>query len=162
MIKKTVYFACTAIIFAMLATSVQAGSGGIKWHGYKEGLSIAKNDGKKIFLYFHAPWCKYCKQMDRTTFANKEVAAYLNDHFVPVIVDTDKDRETTKDYKVRGLPTNLFLTAESNIIVLPMQGTRKVKQIPGYIPPEMFLKLIHFVGTEGYRNQTFRDFVHHP
>jgi thioredoxin-related protein len=162
--KKTVLIACVCAFFVLglLANGAQAESGQIKWHGYREGLSIAKNGGKKIFLYFHAPWCKYCKEMDKTTFANKEVATYLNDHFVPVIVDTDTDRKTARDYQVRALPANFFLTAGSHIIPLPMNGNLKVSQIPGYIPPEMFLKLIHFVGSDGYRTRTFRDFVKKP
>lgn len=161
--KKTVMIACATVLLALLFTaSIQAQSTRIKWHGYQKGLAIAKANEKKIFLHFYAPWCIYCKEMDKTTFANKAVAAYLNAHFVPILVNTDKDINTAKKYHVRGLPANFFLTAESDIIMLPIQGTLKVNQIPGYIPPKMFLKLMHFVGTEGYRHQTFRGFVQKP
>ncbi len=35
----------------------------INWQTYEQGIEIAKKQNKKIFLYFHADWCKYCEKM---------------------------------------------------------------------------------------------------
>jgi thioredoxin-related protein len=162
MMRKIYLLVGMTLALVLCANGVQAASGHVKWHGYQAGLAAAKKAGKKIFLYFHAPWCMYCKEMDKTTFTNKEVAAYLNAHFIPVLVNMEANRKTAREYRVRGLPANFFLTAQSDIITLPLQGTQKVKQINGYLPPTMFLKLIHYVDTGGYRTRTFRDYVENP
>ena len=36
-----------------------SGSTAIAWQPYQEGLSNARDQGKHVFLYFHAQWCTY-------------------------------------------------------------------------------------------------------
>ncbi|PIE63619.1 MAG: hypothetical protein CSA26_12085, partial [Desulfobacterales bacterium] len=78
-------------------------SGGIQWNPYSRGLELAAAREKPVFLYFHADWCSYCKKLKQTTFADAGVIQALNENFVSVSVDVDKERNLARDWNVRGL-----------------------------------------------------------
>ena len=53
---------------------------------------------KKVVVFIHTDWCKYCLQMSNTTFKNDSIISLLNDHFYFV----DLDAETKNDIKYKG------------------------------------------------------------
>ena len=126
---------------AFSAHALENKPGGIAWKTYKEGLALAASSGKKIYINFHADWCTYCTKMANTTFKSKQVIAFLNDNFVAVQVDTDKEKEVARTYKVRGLPASFFL--ENDGIQIGNQ--------PGYLDADQFLKMLQFIIEEGYK-----------
>jgi len=109
-----------------------AAAEGINWRSYEEGLVLSKVEKKKVFLHFYADWCVYCGKMAKETFQNPAVVSYLNNHFIPVRVDTDKKPETAMKYGVTGLPSTWFLTEMGEAM-----GT-----VPGFIPPDTLLSML--------------------
>lgn len=55
----------------------------VQWLTFEEGLSRQQSSKAKLLVHVYAPWCRWCKAMD-TVFANKEIAHYLNQHFIPI------------------------------------------------------------------------------
>jgi thioredoxin-related protein len=104
----------------------------INWRSYEEGLAVSKVEKKKVFLHFYADWCVFCGKMAKETFQNPVVISYLNDNFIPVRVDTDRDPGTAGQYGVTGLPSTWFLTEMGEAI-----GT-----VPGFIPPDQLLSML--------------------
>lgn len=104
----------------------------INWRSYEEGLAVSKIEKKKIFLHFYANWCVYCGKMAKETFQNPAVVSYLNNNFIAVRVDTDKEPATSMKYGVTGLPSTWFLTEMGEAI-----GT-----VPGFIPPDALLPML--------------------
>ena len=128
-------------ITAVSAHALESKPGGIEWQSYTSGLALAASNGKKIYINFHAEWCKYCTKMANTTFKSKEVIAFLNENFVAVQVDTEKEESVARKYKVRGLPASFFLEEDG----------AQIGNQPGYLDPEQFLKMLKFVMKEGYK-----------
>ena len=108
-----------------------ASSGEIQWHSYDDGMARGKFEKKKIFLYFTAEWCPYCEVMEKEAFKDPAIISSLNENFVPIKVDYDKETDTANFYRVQGLPDTIFIAEDGQII-----GRR-----PGYIPLAQ-LKLI--------------------
>ena len=104
----------------------------INWRSYEEGLAVSKVEKKKVFLHFYADWCVFCGKMAKETFQNPAVISYLNDNFISVRVDTDRDPGTAGQYGVTGLPSTWFLTEMGEAI-----GT-----VPGFIPPDALLSML--------------------
>jgi len=123
--------------------------GPIKWYSYDEGMALGKRQGKKIFLYFWAEWCAFCKKMERETFNKSLVASNLNKNFISIKVNSEKERKTSSLYNVRGFPTSWFLTENGEII----------SSLPGYIPPDMFLYILKFIHSDSYKKMTFGDYL---
>lgn len=80
----------------------------IRWYGYEEGLAKAKREGKIVYIHFFMDICKYCKEMEATTFHNQKVVEILNKKFVPIRVNSDKDYKIAYKYNIRPVPDNWF------------------------------------------------------
>jgi thioredoxin-related protein len=112
-----------------------ASSARIEWHPYEAGMARSRFEKKKAFIYFHAEWCTYCADMDRKTFTNPEVVALLNRSFIPIRVDSDREKAVASLYRVKGLPDIWFLAETGEVI-----GHR-----PGFIPPDQMVKALNAV-----------------
>lgn len=122
---------------------------GIDWNDYTPGLARAKNQGKSVFLYFYAQWCTYCTKLKQTTFMDKKVQAYLDEHFVSISVDADQNQTLSQTWQVTGLPTMWFLTPEGD----------RISNLPGYVDGSQLLKILKYIRTESYLTMSFQDFV---
>ena len=100
---------------------------------------LAKIEKKKVFLHFYADWCGFCREMAKEAFQNAAVVSDLNNNFIAIRVDFDKESDTAQKYGVMGLPSSWFLTAMGQ----PMLS------IPGYISAEALLKMLSEVKEVG-------------
>ena len=131
------------------ASLTAANTSSINWKPYTQGLEIAKAQNKPVFLYFHADWCKYCKKLKTTTFADKAVFNYLNDNFISITIDTEKERDIALEWGIKGLPNLWFLKADNS----------KISNLPGYVGPEQFLIVLKYIRTKSYDKMSFADFI---
>ena len=77
-----------------------------------DAFARAAREGKPVLLSITAAWCRACHEMDRTTYADPDVAALVRDRFVAVRVDTDRRPDINERYNLGGWPTTAFLTAD--------------------------------------------------
>lgn len=124
-------------------------AGGIDWNDYTPGMNRARNQEKSIFLYFYAQWCTYCTKLKQTTFLDKKVQSYLEDHFISISVDTDQNQALSRNWQVTGLPTMWFLTPEGD----------RISSLPGYVDGPQLLKILRYIHTKSYHTMSFEQFV---
>lgn len=98
----------------------------IAWQSFADGMARGNSENKKIFLHFYANWCGVCRIMENNTFKDPVVIAYINENFIPIKVNADREQETSRIFRVRALPDNWFIDEDGKPI-----GHR-----PGYIPPK--------------------------
>ncbi len=130
-------------------TLPSAETGTIGWKNYTPGMAMAGKESKSIFLYFHAEWCTYCTKLKQTTFKNKKILEYLENNFISIQVDSDKEKALAQEWRVKGLPTLWFLEAD---------GTR-ISSIPGYLDATQLLQVLRYVHTKSYNSMDFQDFI---
>ncbi len=147
-IKKWVFIGVVLSVVLIGFSSTEA-SDKIKWRSYDEGLALAKQEGKKVFIHFYADWCAYCKKMEKETLTNLAVIDSLNNDFIPVLVNSDKDRDLARDFYIRGLPSTWFVS----------ETGEKISSLPGYITAEMLLNALKFIQTDSYKTMSFTDFM---
>ena len=112
-------------------------------------MVIGKKTSQKILLYFYANWCGYCNKMKKKTFQDSLVIDYVNTHFVPIKVNTDKKEQLALKYRVRGLPSTFILSEDGD----------EISNLPGYIKPSKMLLILKFINTESYTKMSFEKFV---
>lgn len=122
---------------------------GIKWYGYDEGMAAGKKEGKKILINFYADWCTYCKKMDRETFSNSNVATYMNENFIAIKLNSDIEKQLSKEFRVGGLPTTIFIDPNGE----------KIMVLPGYLDRAMFLSCLEYIQSDSYREMPFKKFM---
>ncbi len=97
-------------------------------------LQEARKRNRPIFVDFYAVWCGPCKMMDKYTFSNPEVIAYVDQNYIAYKVDAEKGEgpALANKFRIRGYPTTVFLDA---------QGTELGRQV-GYVDAQQFLALL--------------------
>ena len=131
------------IIIIIVVSAGIALSQEIQWHTYNDGLARGKFENKKVFVHFFAEWCAACKTMEKNTFSDPAIIAALNENFIAVRVDIDREVGTASMYNVRAVPDNWFIAANGEII-----GNR-----PGYIPPDQLTNILKIILTESGTGQ---------
>jgi uncharacterized protein YyaL (SSP411 family) len=115
-----------------------------------EAFARAARERKPVLLSITAAWCRACHEMDRTTYANAEVAALVDDRFVPVRVDADRRPDINERYNLGGWPTTAFLTPRGDVIT---GGT--------FVPAERMPGVLVRVATEFARLTGATDSTEH-
>ncbi len=86
--------------------------GKIQWvKDYREGLSLARETGRPVMVFFSATWCSSCKSLINNAFSDKNVARAA-EKVIPIYVDVDQNRQLAVDYNIRGVPTVFFLDSQ--------------------------------------------------
>jgi len=73
--------------------------------------ALAAADGRPVMLDFYADWCVSCKEMERFTFSNAEVAARLSGALLlkaDVTANNEGHRALLRRFKLFGPPGTLF------------------------------------------------------
>lgn len=86
---------------------------------WEEVNAKAKAENKLIFVDAYTYWCGPCKMMDETMFHNnKEVADYVNAHFIAYKVECEHDFgvEFARKYKVNVYPTMLMFNSSGQLL----------------------------------------------
>ena len=115
----------------------------IQWHSFNAGMARGKFEKKKVFIHFFADWCAACKVMENSTFKDPVVIASLNENFIPIKVDAEREVQTASLFRVKGLPDNWFIGEDGEII-----GHR-----PGYIPPDQLKNILTLMQKQETNSQ---------
>ena len=106
----------------------------VDWHEWgDEAFQKAGAEGKPILLDIGAVWCHWCHVIDRESYENPDIAAMINQLYIPVKVDRDERPDVDSRYQAAvsaisgqgGWPLTAFLTPDGK----PFFGGT-------YFPPE--------------------------
>ena len=76
----------------------------------------AETERKPVLLSLVTAWSDECAAMDRTTYAQPEVASLIDERFIPVRVDADRRPDINDRYTLGGWPTTVFLTSNGDAL----------------------------------------------
>ena len=128
----------------------------VDWYEWgEEAFARARAEDKPILLDIGAVWCHWCHVIDRESYENPQLAAVINQLFVPVKVDRDERPDVDARYQAAistlsgqgGWPLTGFLLPDGR----PFYGGT-------YFPPEDamgrpgFRRILEAVG-EAFRNK---------
>lgn len=77
-----------------------AGHQPVEWYEWgEEAFARARADDKPILLDIGAVWCHWCHVIDRESYEDPQLAAIINQFFVPVKVDRDERPDVDARYQ---------------------------------------------------------------
>ena len=87
----------------------------------------AAREGKVLFVDCTAAFCGACRMMEKEVFANPEVAAFFNEHFVSykLWMDKPEGKAFNKTCEIPAYPTLLFIDEKGNILWKEVGGRKK-------------------------------------
>lgn len=165
--KKSLALICLSIlIFASLSCAgkkenTAPGPAKLTQAVFSNSLKQAGAEKKFVIIDFYTDWCKWCKVLEEKTYPDPAVKKIMDSSFVFEKYNPEKapalnfqgkkysGSDVARAFKIQGYPTIMFLDSEGEI----------VGSIPGFVPPEIFVKILTFVKSGGYKNQKFDDFI---
>lgn len=142
----------------------------IKWYSWEEAVEANKQAPKKLFVDVYTDWCGWCKKMDKSTFVDPEVAAYLAENFYPVKLNAEQkeniefDGTTFKYVEAgrRGVHELAYALLDGRLgypaFVYLDEEMKRITISPGYKTPDVIMKELRYIGGDHYKNQTFEEY----
>ncbi|HVU84416.1 MAG TPA: DUF255 domain-containing protein [Puia sp.] len=139
----------------------------ISWMSVDEAAGKLQKEQRPVLIDLYTTWCGWCKQMDKKTYSNKQVAQYLQDKFYPVKVDAET--HATINWNGRAYQFNpsyrsnefaLYLTHGRlefpTTIIIPPGG--EPQAIPGYMEPKELELLVKYFGEGKFGKVSFDEY----
>lgn len=116
-----------------------------------EKMRVANTLDKPLMIDVYTDWCKWCKVMDKQTFPDPAVIAYINEHFYAVKFDAEQKEPVVLGgqsfaYQSNGRSgTNMLayslLQGELSFpsIVYMSKDLKILRIAPGYKTPEQLM-----------------------
>jgi uncharacterized protein YyaL (SSP411 family) len=121
------------LLLLFVSSAAHAETPTLPWRKWDPALfDTAAKEHKYILLHMAAVWCHWCHVMENTTYADPAIQKTILDKFIPVRVDQDADPELSYRYEDWGWPATIMLDKDGN----------EIFKRRGYIPPELFAKLL--------------------
>ena len=162
-----------ALLLGVLSSTLVLAQEKIQWMSIEEAYALTLNDEnpKKIFVDVYTDWCGWCKRMDKATFQNPEVAAYMNEHYYNVKFDAEQKESieilgNTFEFVPQGsrgyheLAAALLNGKMSYPTVVFMNPKfEMLSPVPGYQEATPFLKVATFFGDDIYQTVPWEEYA---
>ena len=153
--KKIVLITLIAVIGLSFKPTTKEKS--INWMTFEQAVAAQKKNPKKIMMDAFTTWCGPCKLLDKNTFSNPDLIAYVNKNFYAVkfnaegndVVNLKGKSYTNPNFDpnktgrnsqhqlsqflgVTAYPTILFLDEKATVIT-PVIGYRTAQELELYL-----------------------------
>ncbi len=89
----------------------------MSWHDWNDAaFEHARERGCPILLFLRASWCRWCRELEEQVLADPQVAALVDERFVPIRVDKDRRPDIDSRYRRGGWPTLAILDTEGEVL----------------------------------------------
>lgn len=147
------------LLSALFFTNIHSQT--VNWMSLEEAFEAQKTVPKEIIIDVYTDWCGPCKLLDKNTFGNPDLAAFVNEHYYAVKFNAEgaekinfngitfenpgydpdrKGRNATHQFTqylgVTGYPTILFFDDVGQYLT-PVPGYQKPEQL------ELYLRLFY-------------------
>ena len=155
----------------LFVTSTLLANAQIKWMSWEEATAAQEREPKKMLIDVYTDWCGWCKQMDKVTFSDPDVARLVSEDFYAVKLNAEQAGSLAYNGKtyslddsgrrpVHGLarellsgrlgyPSVVFLDAKSKVI----------QSIPGFHNATDFRKIVQYFGDDIYLSKPWNEFA---
>jgi thiol-disulfide isomerase/thioredoxin len=98
--------------------------------GFEAACAKAKDGNRIVMVDFFTTWCGPCKKLDKVTWRDAKVVAWLGEKAVALKIDAEKEEALAAKYHIRSYPTVLLLRPDGS----------EIDRLVGYRDPEEFLE----------------------
>ncbi|PKL18292.1 MAG: hypothetical protein CVV49_06825 [Spirochaetae bacterium HGW-Spirochaetae-5] len=138
----------------------------VKWETISKGLKNAEQLKKPVLIYFYTDWCIYCKKMDSEVFNDSEVSGYMNENYISIRVNPEKESQPIEIMGEKISPAQLMAYTDSSGFptTLILDEERKpVTTLPGFIEKKTFFPILEFLNEKCYQKKiSLDDYIKNP
>ena len=156
-------------LFVFLTSAAVFSQEKIAWMTMNEALAAQEKNPKKIIMDVYTTWCGPCKLLDKNTFSDKKVIAFINKNYYPVKFNAEGPEEITyQDFtytnpnyqperkgrnavhffadalRIPGYPSLVFFEESGNLI----------QAVSGYKTPQELEIYLRMIANDDYKTLT--------
>ena len=166
--KVNVFFIAFLIAFVFTSFKITENDK-IHWLSIEEMQLAYKKKPKPIIVDVYTSWCGWCKVMDKETYSNDQVAAYINEKYYAVRIDAEtkeslewngKKYGYVSQYKVNELAAyflNGQMSYPTTVFFSSLEGNPA--PLAGYLKPKEIESPLKFFGDGVYKTKNFPDYL---
>ena len=167
-------FAASAIFVLAafrFADQPSAPKAALKWYTWEEAVELNKTKPKKMFVDVYTDWCGWCKRMDKSTFSDEKVAAYMAANYYQVKLDAEQKAEIKfngESFKYvdsgngRGIHALAYSLLDGKMgypsMVYLNEKFERIMVSPGYKEAPDMLKELKFAAEEKYKETSWEEY----
>ena len=140
----------------------------VEWMTLEQVAASMQKEKRPILIDLYTDWCGWCKVMDKKTYSNKNVSAYLQQKFYAVKLNAEGTQSITwngKTYKFNpGYKTHdfaIYLTGGQlsypTTVVIPVEEAQP-QAIPGFMEPKDFEVIVKYFGEGKFGKVPFNQY----
>lgn len=135
---------------------------GYPFVSYDQGLRMAQEQGKKIFLYFGRYGCGWCEKTNKETFSDPALRKRYTEHYVLVYVDAESGNRLQLPNGERI--TEMELGARLNVFATPVflylePNGKVILRAPGFKTVKDFRDFDRYVQSGKYKQEGIMEFL---
>lgn len=102
----------------------------------KAALDKSAQSGTPVFAFVTADWCGPCQHYKATALADQSITQRLQNQFIPVLIDVDRDRAglqllAERGYTGRSIPASVVLL--NGVVIDSRQGAMDSGSLHGWL-----------------------------
>jgi len=167
--SKTLKYIVLGIFLS--CSSVLIGQDLINWYTWEEGMTKSEEEPKKFLIDLYTDWCGWCVKMDKTTFQDPEIAAYVNKHYIAIKFDAEQKEEIAfKEqlykfvrsgkrgyHQLAALLTNGKLSYPT--VVFMDEQQQVIQALPGFLDAETFDPIIMYFAEDMHKTMSWSSYL---
>jgi thioredoxin-related protein len=151
-----------ALLSLLVSPAVADAPEGYPFVSFDEGLTMAAEQDRHVFMYFGRYGCGWCDKTNQESFSDPDLQALYTENYVLVYVDAESGRRMTLPGGERI--TEMELGARMNVYATPVFGFLRpdgetIFTVPGFKTADEFRSYHRFISGGHYREQRLFDFL---
>ena len=134
---------------------------GYEFLAYDEGLAQAKQDGRKVFVYFGRYGCGFCDKVNKESFSDPSIQKLYSENYVLVYVNSEGSKRMTLPSGERI--TEMQLGERMNTLGTPVfyfldADGRELLKIYGYQSVDRLKQMHNYIADAAYASGSFSEY----
>ncbi|KXK41614.1 MAG: SoxW [Bacteroidetes bacterium OLB11] len=127
-----------------------------------------KVEPKKVYVDIYTDWCYWCKVMEKNTFTNNELIAFMNENYYCIHLDA----ESKKPYQFNGKQYGLSGNSRTNELAVEWtkgqlsyptsiffdEGFANPQPVPGYLDLPTFEMISKYISENKHKSIPFEKY----
>ena len=170
---KKVFYTLTLVFFSATIFAQNK----IDWIHFEDLEAKMKEEPRKVMVDVYTNWCGPCKMMMASTFTDKNVVNYINEHYYAVKFNAEGPNPINfkgKQYSNPSYDPNRRGrngTHELTYAIAPVNGRvayptivymdedfKIISPVQGFMKPKQIEPILKFVATDAYKNTQWAEY----
>ncbi len=167
--QKVIVFFIGSVFLLVFAAYKAPEKEKVNWLTVAEMQAAYHKNPKPVLVDVYTSWCGWCKVMDKQTYSNSKVAAYINEKYYAVKIDAESKAEVewngvayqyNAQNKVNDLAVYLLygqMSYPSTVFLSSLDA--KPAPLQGFLKPKEIESPLRFFGDGFYKSNSFPEFM---